>query len=733
MRKLLISTALCSAILATPAQAIPVAYIASVISGTLGVSFSATFAALSGVASLAGSLVLSAAGQRLFGRRPGAQEIKRELAQPQSRPPKRFVYGRYRAMGSPARPVETNNVLYMAYVLNSRPSAGNMTVFFDDRKSKVVAGDMFDFSGPGATLEPDDEAQSFGVGADRPRVWIGLGNQTTIPAEILAGADGEFLGSDVGRGLTIIWVRIPRGENSTWFDRWPSWPPLVEAEGNYSLVWDPRDEAQDPDSPETWAWSDNQALCLLDSILRNPIIRRPRFLVDIEAFSDAADLADEPVARFYAGGNVPRYTANGVLIWSGAELMDQLAPLAEAGAGDLVQISGQISYAPPVSRAPDYTIAHILEEGGFEFARLIPGKDLPQAVRASYISADRNYSDAELPALAVGAGSTSIDDDGILDLPLPFVTEATQAMRVQKIARNRLAAQKRISCMLPPDAIDLTPGAVVAWGISELPKCNGNWRVGSISPSAWLQGDGVALRCPVQLVEQPANVDAWNPAADEFELATEEYTPPAPVRVPPADLQATTGPGVASGTTARIRFSFLPVAGNVVGYEWQWREVGGSFAEGGSISDSVRDASDRGFGFLVPVEPGVEYQIQVRTIYLGAISDFTSVTITAQGPEFALDPPSDGEAIGGAGQIVVSFRAPNNAAFEGIEFWANDADDITTASLIEGPFFGSANATFEITESGLGADVTRYYWARSVGPFGSVSGFSASVNATTDP
>lgn len=732
MRKLLISTALCSALLATPAQAIPVAYIASVISGTLGVSFSATVAALSGVASLAGSLVLSAVGQRLFSRRPRQNDIKRELSQPQSRPPKRFVYGRAKVPGTPAPIRVKGSVLYMCLILNSRPSEGNATIYFDEREAKIVSGNILNFAGGGAILEPVDEDASFGTGSDRPKAWLGLGGQTTAPAEIVADLDGDILSTDAWRGLTVLWLKIPAGPNDTRFDRWPRTPPVVEVEADWSKVWNPRDVAQDPDDPATWTYSNNQALCLLDAILQNPIKRRPRFLVDIEAFKDAADLADESVARFYAGGNVPRYTANGILIWSAAELLDQITPLAEAGGGDLVQIGGQLSYAPPLNLSPSYTITDILEEGGFEFTRLVPGKDLPTAVRASYIAPDRGWQESDLPALAVGAGSTQDVDDGVLDLPLSFVTEATQGMRLQKIARNRIAAQRRLSVMLPPDAIDLTPGAVVAWGISELPKCNGNWRVESISPSAWLQGEGVALRCPVQLVEQPANVDAWNPAVDEFELSTEEYTPPAPVRVPPADLQATTGPGVASGTTARIRFSFEPVAGNVIGYEWQWREVGGSFAEGGSISDSVRDANDRGFGFLVPVEPGVEYEIQVRTIYLGAISDFTSVTITAQGPEFALDPPLDGEAIGGAGQIVVSFRAPNNANFEGMEFWANDADDLSTASLIEGPFFGSANATFEITESGLGASVTRYYWARSVGPFGSVSAFSASVNATTD-
>lgn len=581
---------------------------------------------------LGGSLVLSAIAQRLAQRRLRQQDIKRELAATQSRPPLRFVYGRYRAMGTPAPIRVKGDVLYMCLILNSRPSAGNLTIYLDNRKAKVVSGSLTNFSGAGAILEPDDDDLSFGDGDDRPRAWLGLGGQTTAPDVIVAETDGDILATDAWRGLTVLWLRIPAGPNDKRFDTWPRTPPVVEVEGDYSLVWDPRDNAQDPDDPATWQFSNNQALCLLDAILHNPIRRRPRFLVDIDALVTAANLADQSVPRFYAGGTVPRYTANGVLVWSGAELMDQIAPLAEAGAGDLVQVGGVLSYAPPVARAADYTITDILEDGGFAFTRLRPGSELPTAIRVSYVNPDRGWQDSDLPALAVGAGSTQTVDDGMLEIPLSFVTEPTQAMRVQKILRNRIAAQRQLAVTLPPDAIDLAPGAVASWGIAELPKCTGLWRVQSIQPSAWLSGEGVAMRCPVQLVEEPANVDAWDPETDEFELATEIYTPPAPVRVAPDDLQLTTGPGVALGSTPRIRLSFEPVSGNVVGYEWQWREVGGSYEEGGSIAATIRDGSDRVSAHLGPVVVGVEYQIRVRTVYLGALSGYTDATIFAAGP-----------------------------------------------------------------------------------------------------
>jgi hypothetical protein len=731
LRKLLITTALCAPMLMVPASAsaVPVAYLASVISGTFGVSFATTVGILGGALQLGASALLSALLNRR--RTPGQQEIKRELSLPQSRPPKRFAYGRTRVAGTPAPIRVKGRYLYMCIILNSRPSAGGVVkITFDGRASEFVAGDLYDFEGSGARLEIDGYPPHVG---DQffPHAWLGLGDQTGPPDEILADLPDDLLATDGWRGLTVLWLRLESGETERRFDRWPRTPPEVEVEMDWSRVWDMRDETQDPDDPDTWEWSNNQALCLLDAILNNPIRRRPRALVDVDSFADAADVADETVPRHYAGGSVPRYTANGLLVWRDAELMDQVAPLADAGGGDLVQSGGVLGYVPPVAKAPTYTITDVLE-GEFEFTRLVPGSDLPVAVRASYVAPDRDWQDAELPALAVGAGSPATIDDGTLDLPLAFVTEPTQAMRLQKIARNRIAAQKRLTLLLPPDAIQLTGGDMVAWGIPELPKCAGNWRVRTINPNIWLQGEGVAMRCPVELAEEPAALDAWTPATDEFELATEEYTPPAPVRVAPDDLSATTGPGVVSGGVPRIRFSFEPVTGNVVGYEWQWRQTAGEYAEGGQIAATVLDSADRVFGFLAPVDPGTEYQIRVRTLYLGGISDWTDTSITALGPEFDLDPPSDGQATGGEGQIEVSFLTPNNTDFQAIEFWGSGTDD-SGAAILLATIASAANTVRTIVEGDLGDDETRYYFGRSVGPFGSVSAFSASVSATTDP
>src|SRR5690606_32291721 len=108
--------------------------------------------------------------------------------------------------------------------------------------------------------------------------WIGRGDQTSPPDLFLSdapwgsGGDEElWLATDAWQGNTVIWMRLRAGKAESMQERWPSIPPLVEIEGRWSLIWDPRDEEQDPDDPETWEWSENHRLCVLDALRRNPI------------------------------------------------------------------------------------------------------------------------------------------------------------------------------------------------------------------------------------------------------------------------------------------------------------------------------------------------------------------------------------------------------------------------------------------------------------------------------
>ena len=155
---------------------------------------------------LGASLLLNVVAMALM---PGAPGQKRELQLPMSRPPKRFVYGHNRTYGSPAPWRVKGALLYGCLILNSRPShGGTIDIYMDKRRVTSRSGDIHDFSGNGAILDVIEDFPTFGAGSLRnPRVWIGLGGQTTPPATFTTEAPEFFQTTDGWQGCTVIWIR----------------------------------------------------------------------------------------------------------------------------------------------------------------------------------------------------------------------------------------------------------------------------------------------------------------------------------------------------------------------------------------------------------------------------------------------------------------------------------------------------------------------------------------------
>jgi len=475
--------------------------------------------------------------------------------------------------------------------------------------------------------------------------------------------------------------------------------------------------------PDTWQWSDNQALCLLDALLQNPIRAYTLNRIDLQTFIDAANLADELVP-LKAGGTVKRYTTNGVLAWAGNELMDQLLPLAAAGAGEIVRPSGRVAYSAGEAKESLLTITDIIGDE-MEFTRLRPGKDLPRAIKASYTSATRFWENAELPALPIEAGSFLIGDDGVRTIDLPFITEPTQAMRVQKIAALRLAAQKRLTLTAPPSAIVAVPGNVVTLDIPNLARISGRWRVEQSAPAVWLSDDlqgGVAMRVPLTLVQEPDDLDAWNPATDEFELAGSTSLPGGLALPTPQNLSATSGAAEAEGNDAFIRFSFDPLDAAIVDtYEWQYALSADDYGPGGTIGDTVLDATGRAFAKF-KVMSGETYKIRVRAHgttnaiaggMLERTSDWAEITgVLALGQDFVVDVPGLAAVDDGFFGVQYNVTLPNNLDVSGAEVWFALNSTSFNDAVLENTLFGAANAVVTGTRT-IGGGNSGTVWARA--------------------
>jgi len=111
--------------------------------------------------------------------------------------------------------------------------------------------------------------------------------------------------------------------------------------------------------------------------------------------------------------------------------------------------------------------------------------------------------------------------------------------------------------------------------------------------------------------------------------------------------------------------------------------------------------------------------------------DIETSTFNAQ-PIATLSPPTAGSATGGAGQITVQSTMPAQPTLE-IQFYSAATSTLEDATFLA----ASPGSSLEVktyVHTGLGAGVTRYYWAFAVGPGGGTySDFAGPVSDTTDP
>ncbi len=720
MRKLLLlTTALVGfAALPVPVQAAPLATLAALIGNGVGfgAAISATFGALgAAVLKIGGSLLLSTIATALQGR--PKQEVQRaELTRPTALPAYRYVYGRCWAPGTPLGWEIVGNILYICYLLNSRPSSLTDYTVLLDKRAVTLSGDPFDFTSGGGAVPTNDPFTG------HLKVWIGRGSQTTCPATI--ASESGFSSADAWQGRTVLWARMDCGAQAKRSERLPSNPPELNVEGDWSLVYDPRDGLT--------KFSRNQALIVLDALRTNPLKPYADTYLSMETFEWGADAAGETVP-VNAGGTIRRYRCDGVLVWSdGAELEDQIAPLEAAGASRLVRVGGKLAFVPAIWRDPVHTITDFTDGQPIEMTRWAGSDDLYTECVARYTAPDRAYETAEAPVYVVPGAQAA--DGGLakrLDLPLDYVIDHRQAQRLAKIAVMRSRMQRRISGELFPDAFLLVAASRADVDLpAPLTPFNGAYEVEMINPSAGINDDdSITLRLPVALRETSSAVYAWTAATEEQEVEGAILSASVARVQAPASITVVSGStaAIVSGSTitARVRAEWpASTSASALAYEWEWRREATTWQAGGRLDvDAARVA------YVVPVWIDDDYEVRVRTIGLyGSSSWRTSSVVVASGPTIAIDAASIRTATGGAGQVALVLDQADDDAPTKIEVWRATVNDVASASLITSRS-ATANVTVNWTNTGLAAG-TYYFWARARDGFGNVSAYSAVKSAT---
>lgn len=666
----------------------------------IGIGGSAAWGISAAAVQFGASFLINSAISAVFGKKPKAQDVSAEMAADTTAPAVRFLYGKGRATGTPAgRPVK-EGYIYGAWILNSRPSDLSSFTLYLDKREVALTGDAFDLTGAGAT------ATEFPF-EDHCTVWMSRGDHTAPPTAFTTEApyvegvrDDLWKTTDAWQGRTMIWLKLLNGGSGERQERWPSAPPLVEVDGKWSLICDPRNPAHDQDDPDTWEWTDNHALCVRDALMQNPIRQYRAGQIHGSFDVDGPDACDETVA-LNSGGTEPRYTCAGTVVWTDGEVEDQLNPMMISGAADFIRIGGKLGYAAGVYRAPTETMTYLLGDS-FEFPDMIPGNELVNRLRVTYLSPARGYETAELTPWDIpGALAEDGGVPAVKTLDLPFCPSATQAMRVRKITGLRLRRQESIDGgTLPPEAFNLVGGATVNIALpAPYDALDGVYEVAGIHPGLDPIGESgeVAMRMPAALVKHSATIYAWTPATDEEEVYDEPFD---------SERQGVGLPGVISVTSGgdadlntggsivpRFLFTFAPSEGaSVEDYEWQFR-LGGEDYETGGYIDANNTNVDGDLFFYLPVL-GITraHDVRVRAISASGISGFRELSGAVYG--LALSGVS---AVPRAGGLTVTGTAPSSTTYRGVKMYrANVGDDFSLATSVTAIGESTPGAAFSL-------------------------------------
>ena len=666
-----------------------------------------------------------------------AADQRRQLQFSTNLPFYRMVFGETRATVTILPHPVVGNFGYGVGLLNSDLSDGTPVLHLDGREIPLT-GDPYDFEGGGAV-------PSSGELVDHLAVWIGLGDQTGPPDEYISGAPYNastrplgFRSTDAGAGLTVVYFRYRYGNDGQDSQRWPNVPPQPQITGLRTPVYDPREAGHDPDDPDTWAGSRTFSLNALHLLRRNPFRPYADKYLWLDLIADAADVDEEAVA-LDAGGTEPRHCFDGTVVFDGAELEQIMMPVMETGAAEIIQIGGRIAFAPGEASASVYTITDVI--GPMQFSNMKAARSLPTQIKTHYVSPARDYSDAEL-ALWDVPGAADDEEPKVIDQNLPFTSSATQAMRLREIRGRRSRQQRELRCTLPPSGFSLVrrSGVTCALGAPFDTRVDGEYEVADVNPFVSLLGEPgrVALALDVTLVGASAEDYAWS--AEMEEVVTDPVYTPAVARVQdPGSVSSTVGNSVNRTTgdqvIPRVLYTFLPSSSaGVKYYEWEARRTaGGSWGEmNGRVPPTAIDDDDEIFIF---VEGEADEPIDFQVFAVGAdgsksdpvqeLNVAPTVSVTLEDP--VISAPTETSP----GVVEFDVTIQNDDLARSVEVYAGPDDDVGNASPLDDPQFAYANDVVSFEETGLGSGVTRYYFARILGPFGSFGNWITSDPVTT--
>ena len=462
---------------------------------------------------------------------------------------------------------------------------------------------------------------------------VGARYDNYLKYQLRPGSDAQLTSSELQTHLGWDAAAAGRGicYGSFWMlyneDVYTSGIPSITAEITGNRVFDPRSD--------TWAWSDNPALCILDYLTSKRYgagyiyIERDgggtanESMIDEQSFIDAANYCDQLVAT--TSGNEKRFTFNGA-IDTGRNVAANLQSMLTSCRGSLVWQDGKIRLVIRQSQSPvafELTQDNIV--GQWEWIKR--GSTIPNHIEATYLV--ENVGDYNMDSVVwplIGDHTLLVEDNNIdvrQEIDLPFTLGQPRALRIAMVMLREQRRDVVVSVTAHPEALQLQVGDVV--------------QVTHDTPG-WNQKEFYVLGMSL-LKDGNVRVHLHEYDSSDYVLSSFDPRPddpdtdlPDPFFVPPPTALTIT----ADGTTAKVTQDGIvqprifaswtaPVDYPFVNhYEVRFRNVNDNVW----VRANDADPADEQI-YIFPVESGADYDIEVVAVStVGSKSAVLSGSVT---------------------------------------------------------------------------------------------------------
>ena len=424
-----------------------------------------------------------------------------------------IIYGQTRVGGvvvyKETTPVNSNKDLHLVVAIAGHECEDLVSVYLDDDQLSLGApidiayGNLsLPFYGAVSYYGTEDVVTSPAKYTGKVTVskHLGTPNQEA-DVSLVASSNGKWTPQHTLSGITYVYMKLIHDQD-VFSNGEPSISFIIKGKKVY-----------DPDT-QTYVYSDNAALCLLDYLMSDYGMAIDLDDIDVASFSTAKAVCDEDVT-LAAGGTEKRYTVNGTFTTASKpnEVIDKLV---NCMAGVLWYSAGKWKVKAGEYTTPVLSLNEDDLRSGLRINTRVSRRDNFNIVRGTFRGAVSNYQTTDFPQIR---SQTFIDvDNGMessIDLELGFTETPTMAQRIAKIALYRGREQLTFSASFGMRAFQLEVGDII-----QFTNTRAGWTNKTFEIVSWTfaPSEDLTLVVNMNLREISAAVYDWEAEERAFEL-----------------------------------------------------------------------------------------------------------------------------------------------------------------------------------------------------------------------